>query len=120
MRVMVIVKATNNSEAGGMPDPKMLAEMGAFNEELAKAGILLDAAGLTPTSRGARVLFKGDTRRVVHGPFTDSNELVAGYWLWDVASLDEAMEWARRCPHPHPGVDTNIEIRPLYEMSDFE
>ncbi len=120
MRVMVIVKATKNSEAGTKPDARMLAEMGAFNEELAKAGVLLDAAGLKATSYGARLLLRGDKREIIDGPFTESKELIAGYWLWEVRSLEEAVEWVRRCPHPHPGVDTNIEIRPLFEMSDFE
>lgn len=122
MRVMVIVKATKDSEAGLMPSRELLETMGKFNEELVKAGVMLDGAGLRPTSSGARVAIpapSGAHRTVIDGPFTESKELIAGYWLWQVKSLDEAIEWVKRCPHPHPGVDTHIEIRPLYEESDF-
>lgn len=119
MRVMVIVKATKDSEAGKMPTQQLLQDMGAFNEELVKAGVMLDGAGLKPSSQGARVVLKGNQRSVVDGPFTESKELIAGYWLWQVKSLEEAIEWVKRCPHPHPGIDSNIEIRPLYEESDF-
>ncbi len=119
MRVMVIVKATRNSEAGEMPTAELLSEMGKFNEQLAKAGVMLDGAGLKPTSQAARVRFVGDKRSVIEGPFTESKDIVAGYWLWRVGSLEEAIEWVKRCPHPHPGNNTEVEIRPLYEESDF-
>ena len=119
MRVMVIVKATRDSEAGVMPKAGLLEEMGRFNEELIKAGVMLDGAGLKPTSKGARVRFTGTTRTVVRGPFAGAVDQVAGYWLWKVGSLEEAVEWVRRCPHPHPGSDAEIEIRPLYEEADF-
>lgn len=119
MRVMVIVKATKNSEAGIMPDRQLLADMGKFNEELIKAGVMLDGAGLKPTSAGARVQFSGQNRSVIDGPFAETKELIAGYWLWQVKSIEEAIEWLKRCPHPHPGSDCHIEIRPLYEESDF-
>lgn len=119
MRVMVIVKATKDSEAGVMPSPELLAEMGAFNEELAKAGVMLDGAGLKASSHGARVQFSGASRSVVDGPFAETKELIAGYWVWQVKDLAEAIAWAKRCPHPHPGTDTHLEIRPLFEESDF-
>lgn len=119
MRVMVIVKATKQSEAGVMPGKDLFEAMGKFNEELAKAGVLVDAAGLKASSNGARVRFSGNDRAVVKGPFPETKDLVAGYWFWNVKSLDEAIEWARRCPNPHPGHDSEIEIRPLYEESDF-
>lgn len=119
MRVMVIIKATRDSEAGVMPAPGLLETMGAFNEELVKAGVMLDGAGLRPTSGGVRVRIRGTARSVIEGPFTESKDLIAGYWLWQVGSLQEAVEWVRRCPHPHPGTDTEIEIRPLYEECDF-
>jgi len=119
MRVMVIVKATKQSEASEMPSKKMLAEMGAFNDELIKAGVMLDGAGLKASSHGKRLRFTGAERTVIDGPFAETKELIAGYWLWQVASLEEAMAWAKRCPHPHPGNDTEIEIRPLFEASDF-
>jgi hypothetical protein len=118
MRVMVLVKASRDSEAGAMPDTKILQEMGKFNEELAKAGVLLAAEGLQPTSKGARVKFAGNKRMVVDGPFTETKELVAGFWLWQVRSMEEAIEWAKRCPKPH-NEDCEIEIRPVFEMSDF-
>ncbi len=118
MRVLVIVKATADSESGRMPDTESMAEMGRFNEELVKAGILLDADGLRPSSHGKRVHFSGTHRSVVDGPFAETKELVAGYWLWQVKSMEEAVEWVKRCPNPMPG-DSDIEIRPLFEAEDF-
>ena len=118
MRVMVIVKATADSESGQLPDTKLMAEMGRFNEELVKAGILLAADGLRPSSHGKRVHFSGKNRSVIDGPFAETKELVAGYWLWQVKSMEEAVEWVKRCPNPMPG-DSDIEIRPLFEMEDF-
>ena len=118
MRVMVMVKATQDSEAGVMPDPKLLTDMGRFNEELVKAGVILAGEGLKPSSSGARVRFSGSTRTVIDGPFTETKELVAGFWLWQVRSMDEAIEWARRCPNPHP-TECEIEIRPVFEAEDF-
>ncbi|MBP0609161.1 MULTISPECIES: YciI family protein [Burkholderia] len=118
MRVMVIVKATADSESGRLPDTDMLAAMGQFNEALVKAGILLAADGLHPSSRGKRVHFSGKNRTVVDGPFAETKELVAGYWLWQVKSMEEAVEWVKRCPNPMPG-DSAIEIRPLYELEEF-
>lgn len=118
MRVMVIVKANEESEAGGPPDEEMLAAMGRYNEELAKAGILLEADGLHPSSRGARIQFDGDKRTVIDGPFTETKELIAGYWLWQVKSLEEAVEWGKRCPNP-TGAEGQIEIRPVFEAEDF-
>jgi hypothetical protein len=119
MRVMVMVKATKNSESGALPDEKMLAEMGKFNEELVKAGIMLAGEGLHPSSRGARVRFSGSKRTVVDGPFADTKELVAGYWLWQVKSMDEAIEWVKRCPNPMPGEESEIEIRRVFDAEDF-
>jgi hypothetical protein len=119
MKVMVIVKATKNSEAGGPPSAKMLAEMGAFNEELVKAGIMLAADGLHPSSKGKRIQFSGRSRKIVDGPFAETKELIAGYWIWQVRSMDEAVEWARRCPDPHPGEEAELEIRPIADLSDF-
>jgi len=118
MRFMVIVKATEDSEAGVMPSEELLTAMMKYNEELVKAGIMLAGDGLQPTSKGARVQFDGPTRTVVDGPFAETKELVAGYWIWEVRSLDEAIEWVKRCPNPMPG-PSEIEIRPLYEMDDF-
>jgi hypothetical protein len=118
MRVMVLVKADKNSEAGMMPDEKMLTEMGAFNEELVKAGIMLEGEGLKPSSAGARVRFNGKNRTVIDGPFAETKELVAGYWIWKVKSLAEAIEWVKRCPNPMPG-ESEIEIRPIFEAEDF-
>ena len=118
MRVMVIVKATADSESGQIPDTNLMAEMGRFNEELVKAGILLAADGLRPSSHGKRVHFSGKNRSVIDGPFAETKELVAGYWLWQVKSMEEAVEWVKRCPNPMPG-DSDIEIRPLFEMEDF-
>ncbi|MGH7297157.1 MAG: YciI family protein [Polyangiaceae bacterium] len=119
MRVMVIVKATKNSEAGIMPSEKLLADMGNFNEELVKAGVMLAGEGLAPSSRGKRVAFAGGARTVFDGPFAETKELVAGYWLWRVKSMEEAVEWVRRCPDPMPGEESVIEIRPLFEAADF-
>ena len=118
MRFMVIVKATKDSEAGALPDHKILAEMGKFNEELVKAGIMLAGEGLQPSSKGARVRFSGSKRTVIDGPFTESKELIAGFWLWQVKSLEEAIEWVKRCPNPHPG-ESEIEIRQVFEAADF-
>ncbi|MFS8638377.1 MAG: YciI family protein [Gemmatimonadota bacterium] len=119
MRVMVLVKATENSEAGILPSQELLAAMGKFNEELARAGILLDGDGLRPSSAGKRVHFADGKVTVVDGPFAETKELVAGYWIWQVKSMDEAVEWARRCPHPMPGEEGVLEIRPFYEPEDF-
>ncbi|MCA8001707.1 YciI family protein [Burkholderia metallica] len=118
MRVMVIVKATADSESGRLPDTELMAEMGRFNEELVKAGILLAADGLHPSSRGKRVHFSGKNRSVVDGPFAETKELIAGFWLWQVKSMEEAVEWVKRCPNPMLG-DSDIEIRPLFEAEDF-
>jgi hypothetical protein len=119
MRFMVIVKATAESEKeGALPDPQLMADMSKFNEELVKAGILLAADGLHPSSKGARVKFSGKSRTVVDGPFTEAKELVAGFWLWQVKSLEEAIEWVKRCPNPHAG-DSEIEIRQVFEMEEF-
>jgi hypothetical protein len=118
MRVMVIVKANENSEAGVMPSEQLLTEMGQFNEELVKAGIMLAGEGLHPTSKAKRVKFSGDKRTVIDGPFTETKDLIAGYWLWQVRSMDEALEWVKRCPNPHEG-DSEIEIRPVFEAEDF-
>jgi len=120
MRVMVIVKATKNSEAGKMPSRELLTAMGKFNEELVKAGIMLDGDGLKPSSTGKRIRFSpGSKRTVIDGPFTETKELVAGYWIWQVKSIDEAVEWARRCPDPMPGEESELEIRPFFEPEDF-
>jgi hypothetical protein len=118
MRVMVLVKATADSEASVMPSEQLLTEMGNFNEELVKAGIMLAGEGLHPSSKGKRVHFSGPQRKVIDGPFAETKELVAGFWLWQVRSLDEAVEWVKRCPNPMPG-DSEIEIRPLFEAEDF-
>ncbi|WP_447984108.1 YciI family protein [Nitrospira sp. Nam74] len=119
MRFMILVKATNNSEAGVLPDEKLLTEMGKYNEELVKAGLLLAGEGLQPSSKGARVRFSGDKRTVVHGPFAETKELIAGFWLWQVKSKEEAIEWVKRCPNPFPGVESEIEIRQVFEAEDF-
>jgi hypothetical protein len=116
---MVMVKATKNSEAGVMPSEKLLADMGKFNEELVKAGIMVAGEGLHPSAKGKRVRFSAGKRTVVDGPFTETKELVAGFWLWQVKSMAEAVEWARRCPDPMPGEDSELEIRPLFEADDF-
>lgn len=118
MRVMVIVKANKASEAGQMPSEKLLAEMGKFNEELVKAGVLLAAEGLHPSLRGKRIEFSGSKRTVIDGPFGETKELIAGFWLWQVRSMEEAIEWVKRCPNPHEG-DSIIEIRPVFEAEDF-
>lgn len=118
MRFMVIVKANEASEAGVMPEQKLLADMGKFNEELVKAGIMLAGEGLQPSKKGARVRFSGSKRTVIDGPFTETKELVAGFWLWQVKSLEEAIEWVKRCPNPHMG-DSEIEIRQVFEAADF-
>lgn len=127
MRVMVLVKATKNSEAGILPgDPRapegydtLFERMGKFNEELVEAGIMLAGDGLHPSSKGKRVRFSGGKKTVIDGPFTETKELVAGYWIWQVRSMDEALEWVRRCPDPMPGEESEIEIRPLFEAEDF-
>ena len=120
MRFMVMVKATKESEAGALPDAKMLAEMGRYNEELIKAGVLLDGNGLQPSSKGKRVRISGDKRSVVDGPFTEAKELVAGYWLFQCKSLEECVEWVKRSPNPDAtGADHEIEIRQIFELSDF-
>jgi hypothetical protein len=118
MRCMVIVKANADSEAGRMPSEALLTAMGKFNEELVKAGVMLAGEGLKPSSKGARVRFSGNKRTVVDGPFAETKELVAGFWLWQVKSLEEAVEWVKRCPNP-TGEDSVIEIRPLFEAADF-
>ncbi|HYE24270.1 MAG TPA: YciI family protein [Clostridia bacterium] len=118
MRVMVMVKATKDSEAGVMPSTELLEAMGKYNEELANAGIMLAGEGLQPSAKGKRVAFDGPKRTVIDGPFSETNELVAGFWLWNVKDMEEAVEWVKRCPNPMPG-PSEIEIRPLYEMADF-
>lgn len=118
MRVMVMVKATNDSENGVMPTAELLDAMGNFNEELVKAGIMRAGEGLQPSAKGARVRFSGKDRTVIDGPFAETKELVAGFWLWQVKSMDEAIEWVKRCPNPMPG-DSEIEIRPVFEADDF-
>ena len=119
MRVMVFVKANNDSEAGVMPSEEGLTEMMKYNEELVKAGVMLGGDGLHPSSKGVRIKFAGDKRTVIDGPFTEAKELVAGYWLWEVKSLDEAIEWAKRCPSDPSGVESELEIRPVFEAEDF-
>jgi len=119
MRVMVMVKATKNSEAGVMPSEKLLTEMGKFNEQLVKAGIMLAGDGLHPSRKGKRVRFSAGKKTVIDGPFAETKELVAGYWIWQVKSIEEAIEWVRRCPDPMPGEESEIEIRPLFEAEDF-
>ncbi len=119
MRFMIILKATRNTEAGVMPSTELLEAMGRFNEELVKAGVMLAGEGLQPSSKGARVRFAGDKRIVTDGPFPETKELVAGFWLWQVKSKEEAIGWVKRCPHPMPGEDTEIEIRQVFEPEDF-
>ncbi len=119
MRFMVMIKATKNSEAGAKPTKELFEAMGKFNQELIDAGVMLGGDGLRPSREGKRVSFSGDERVVMDGPFTESKELIAGYWVWQVESIEKAVEWVRRCPHPMPGEDTEIEIRPLYEAEDF-
>jgi hypothetical protein len=118
MRVMVLVKANEDTEAGVMPSEQLLTEMGAYNEELVKAGIMLAGEGLHPSSKGKRVRFSGEQRTVIDGPFAETKELIAGFWLWQVRSMDEAVEWVKRCPNP-TGAESEIEIRPVFEAEDF-
>jgi hypothetical protein len=121
MRVMVMVKATKNSEAGALPTEQLLTDMGKFNEELIKAGILLAGDGLRPSREGKRLRFPaaGGQKTVIDGPFAETKELVAGYWIWQVPSIEEALAWAKRCPSPMPGEESELELRPLYEAEDF-
>ncbi len=119
MRVMILIKANKDSEAGVLPDEKLLAEMGKFNEELVKAGVMLAGEGLHPSSKGARVRFSGGKRTVIDGPFAETKELIAGFWLWQVKSLEEAIEWVKRCPAPFPDQEAEIEIRQVFEAEDF-
>jgi hypothetical protein len=119
MRVAVLVKATKSSEAGKMPEEKLLAAMGNFNEELVKAGVMLAGEGLHPSSKAKRVVFSGGKQTVLDGPFAETKELVAGFWIWQVRSMDEALAWARRCPDPMPGEEGILEIRPVFEAEDF-
>jgi hypothetical protein len=120
MRFMIIVKATKESETGALPSPEMLAKMGKYNEELIKAGVMLDAAGLKASKYAARVHFAGSKRTVVDGPFAETKELVAGYWIWQCKNLEEAIEWVKRCPDPHPGSDESaIEIRPIFDLDEI-
>src|ERR1051325_3855975 len=118
MRVMVIVKATKDSEAGVLPSKELLEAMGKYNEELVKAGIMLAGQGLKPSSKGKRMRFSGTKRSVIDGPFAETKELIAGYWIWQVRSMEEAVEWLKRCPNPHPE-DSEVEIRPVFEAADF-
>jgi hypothetical protein len=118
MRVMVLIKANKDSEAGVMPSERLLTEMGNFNEELVKAGVMLAGEGLHPSSKGKRVRFSGDRRTVIDGPFTESKELIAGFWLWQVKSMEEAVEWVKRIPNPD-GIEDEVEIRPVFEAEDF-
>ncbi len=118
MRVMVLIKATKDTEAGVMPEEKLLNEMGKYNEELVKAGVMLAGEGLHPSSKGKRVRFSGTKRSVIDGPFTETKELIAGFWLWQVKSMEEAVEWLKRCPNP-TGEAADVEIRPVFEAADF-
>jgi hypothetical protein len=119
MRFMVMIKATKETEAGVMPDEKLLTDMGKYNEELVKAGVMLGGEGLHPSSKGARVKFQGSKRTVIDGPFAETKELVAGYWLWECKSKEEAIEWVKRCPNPMPDTEAEIEIRQVFESADF-
>ncbi len=119
MRFMVMVKATKDSEAGVMPSEELLTEMGKFNEELVKAGVMLSGEGLQASSKGARVRFAGNKRTVIDGPFAETKELVAGFWMWQCKSLAEAIEWVKKCPNPHPHKESEIEIRQVFEIEDF-
>ncbi len=119
MRVMVMVRATAGSEAGAMPSEQLMADMGRFNEELVRAGVMLAGEGLHPSARGRRVVFTGDQKAVVDGPFVETKELIAGFWLWQVKDMDEAVAWARRCPSPMPGEVGVLELRPVFEADDF-
>jgi hypothetical protein len=116
---MIIVKASQDSEAGVMPSKELLTAMGNYNEELVKAGIMIDGEGLHPTSKGTRVRFSGDKRTVIDGPFAETKELIAGYWIWQVQSKQEAIDWVKRCPNPMPGTEAEIEIRQVFEAEDF-
>lgn len=118
MKFMVIVKTTKESESDALPDPQLLAEMGKYNEELVRAGIMLAGEGLEPSSKGARVRFSGKERTLIDGPFAETKELIAGFWIWQVRSKEEAIEWVKRCPNPMPG-ESEIEIRQIFEMEDF-
>ena len=118
MKVMVIVKATKSSEAGDMPDEKLLTEMGNYNEELSKAGIMVAGEGLHPSSKGHRVRFSGKERTVINGPFAETKDLIAGFWIWQVKSMEEAIEWLKRCPNPHPE-ECELEVRQIFEAEDF-
>ena len=118
MRVMVIVKATKDSEAGALPSKELITAMGKYNEQLVKEGIMLAGDGLQPSSKGKRVRFSGEKRSVIDGPFTETKELIAGFWIWQVRSMEEAVEWLKRCPNPHPG-EAEVEIRPFFEPADF-
>jgi hypothetical protein len=119
MKFMILVKADKNSEAGVLPDEKLLTEMGKYNEKLAKAGVLVAAEGLHPSSKGARVKFSGQKRTVIDGPFPETKELIAGFWIFNVKSKEEAIEWVKRCPNPMPGTESEIEIRQVFEAADF-
>ena len=119
MRFMILIKASKDSEAGALPDQKLLAEMGKFNEELVKAGVMLDGEGLHPSSKGARIKFSGTKRTVIDGPFPETKELIAGYWIWKVKSKEDAIEWVKRCPNPMPETESEIEIRQIFESADF-
>ena len=119
MRFMLIVKASKESEAGILPDEKILGEMAKFNEQMVKAGVMLAGDGLQPSSKGKRVRFSGGKKTVIDGPFAETKELIAGYWIWQVKSMEEAVEWLRRCPAPMPGEESEIEIRPVFEAEDF-
>ncbi|CRL47080.1 YciI family protein [Pseudomonas sp. URMO17WK12:I11] len=119
MRFMIIVKASPDSEAGVMPSEELLTAMGNYNEELVNAGIMIEGEGLHPSSKGARVRFSGDKRTVIDGPFAETKELIAGYWIWQVKSKQEAIDWVKRCPNPMPGTDAEIEIRQVFEAEDF-
>jgi hypothetical protein len=119
MRFMILIKASKDSEAGALPDQKLLAEMGKFNEELVKGGVMLEGEGLHPSSKGARVKFSGTKRTVVDGPFPETKELIAGYWIWKVKSKEEAIEWVKRCPNPMPNIESEVEIRQVFEAEDF-
>ncbi|MBV7551753.1 YciI family protein [Pseudomonas sp. PDM28] len=119
MRFMIIIKASQDSEAGVMPSQELLTAMGNYNEELVKAGIMLAGEGLHPSSKGARVKFSGEKRTVIDGPFIETKELIAGFWLWKVKSREEAIEWVKRCPNPMPGTEAEIEIRQVFEAEDF-
>jgi hypothetical protein len=119
MKVMVIVKATKSSESGVMPTEQLLTEMGKYNEELVNAGIMVAGDGLHPSSKGKRIRFSGNKRTVIDGPFAETKELIAGFWMWQVKSMEEAVEWARRCPDPMPGEDTELELRVIHEAEDF-